>query len=76
MPGERGADSHPLQLVGDFDRDCRDPSSIGVMDVAAHADDRAVAPIDRSERLVVEVIDICEGEFPGRQFALWRQESP
>ena len=72
-PGERGADAHPLELIGDFDRDLGDSSSINFMGVAAHPDDRAVAPIDRSECLVLEVIDIGEvGEFPGRQFGLWR----
>ena len=72
-PGERGADSHPLQLLGDFERDLGDSGSINFMRVAAHPDDRAVAPIDRSECLVLEVIDIGEvGEFPGRQYVFWR----
>ena len=71
--GERGADSQALQLVGDFGSDLRDPSSIGYMHVAGHANDRAVALIDRSEPLVVEAIDIGQvREFLRRQCVLWR----
>ena len=70
VSGECGADAHALQLVGDLDGEVCDLRSISDMHVAADADDRAVALIDRGECRVADVIDIGEvRKLPGRQFA-------
>ena len=69
--GERCAAADALQLVGDLEGDLCDARPIGISDVAARADDRTVARIDRSNGLVMEAVDIGEvDKLPRRQFGL------
>ncbi len=55
---EQRADPDALHVVGNLDREVGDPRILGLCDVSAHADDRAVPLVDRGERLVPQVIDV------------------
>ena len=58
--GEGGADAHPLERVGDLDRELGGVRSTCVAHVSGDAHDRVVVLIDCGNGLVVEVINVGE----------------
>jgi hypothetical protein len=75
--GEHQANSVPLQVVCDLDRDVCRTCSLGPPDVASHANDRAVSAVDSSERLMANVINVGEvRELAVAQFRLPGEQAP
>jgi hypothetical protein len=75
--GDLGADAHALKSVGYLKRHIRHPGTIGHPHVSGDTHDRAIALIDRRDRLVPDVIDIGQKrKLSGRQRWLRREKSP
>jgi hypothetical protein len=75
--GEHPANSIPLQVVRDLDRDICHACSLGPHDVASHANDRAVSRVDGRQCLVASVINVGEvRKFAVAQFRLRDEKAP